>query len=98
TPAGVPGDCEADVLRGGLEGVGNALPVSLFVVQDVDLRDAQFVLHVRGVDLALEVVRRDDAGVVANAARVVLVRLPRLGADATVGDPDFRVGGAPARA
>jgi hypothetical protein len=62
-----------------LDLVGEALPVDLLVVQDVELR-AAVVLHVGRLRGGLDVVRGHDAGVRALAGGVVLLRLALLGA------------------
>ena len=65
-------------------------PYVSLVVEDEDLLQPELVrvLRVRG---ALELVVPDDARVVPCPARVVVVRLPRLGAGATLGQARIRV-------
>src|SRR5688572_24485214 len=82
---------EALLLRGVLDVPRQAGPVDLLVVEDLHL-GAAVLLHERRESGALDGVLRDDAGVRALAARVVLVRLARLGARLVGGESHGRVG------
>src|SRR5215213_5876755 len=77
------------ILRGLLELVGEALAVSLLVVEDVD-RLESLIQHQRDAGLALLVVGHDHAGVVELARRVVLLGLGRVGAGLRQADVGVR--------
>src|SRR6267143_2142559 len=81
---------QPDLLRGGLEDVGDALAVEFLVVEDEHLLDAQ-ALGPLGGDGALDVVGRDRPEVVHEPARPVDLRLTRRGA-ALLRQPGIRVG------
>ena len=76
---------------GALERVGDALPVELLVVEDVDLRDAEDVLHVLERRCAPGCRRRRRRGRSSARRRVVLVRLARLRARAALRQALVRV-------
>ena len=86
------GDLDPDGLRGVPEVRRDAEAVGLLVVQDVDARDA-LLLGELGHGRALVRVMRDDAGVVAAARGVVLVRLGRVATGPALGEADVRVRG-----
>ena len=93
-PSGRCPRCRGPCRPGGLGArrdlIGEALPVDLLVVQDVDLR-AALVLLVGHLRRRLDVVGGHDAAVGALAGRVVLVRLALVGA-LGAGQADRRVG------
>ena len=70
-PALEAGDLDAELLRRVLERRRDAEAVRLLVVQDVDLLEPMVFANCASAG-ALELVGRDDAGVVALAGRVVL--------------------------
>src|SRR5207245_1832735 len=83
-------DGETDLLRGGLEDVGDALAVQLLVVEDVDLLGAH-PLGPLGADGALDVVGRDRAEVIHVATRAVDLGLAG-GGPALLGEAGIGVG------